>query len=284
MRVKLLVIFLLIIGLGLGSYYAYTYYFPSPEKVLLRASEQFSQLKTVHADMDILTTMHVNNPQTGAEVSQESKISGFSDMNIQDKTQKMHMSMSSGGNTLDIDMILLTGGQMYMKMPILGQNWISINTSTLKKQGNLPIDPQSNDYVTQSMGFLKSVDKNSIIKLEDEVLDGIKTSHYRVDISTPQYLEYLRQLSDDGSLANSFKDATIKTDLWIDQKTNYIVKMESVVKNLELINKNTNTSMGTSDTTFNMSYSRYNQSIIIGKPEGNIVSYEDLLKKAQGSK
>lgn len=280
---KLLVILLLIAGLGFGGYYAYNNYYLSPEKVLARSSEQFLKLQTVHADMDISTTVRATD-KNGVAVTQESKISGISDLNLPDKTQKTHMAITAAGNTLEMDMILLKNGEMYMKMPILGQDWLSINTQTLKEQGNLPVDPQSNDYVIQSLGFLKSANKGSIIKLEDEVVDSIKTTHLRVDVSTPQYLEYIKQLPNSSSLADSFKNASIKTDMWIDKKTNYVVKMESTIKNLSLMDKKTNTPIGSADTMMKINYSKYNQPVNISKPEGNIVSFEELLKKAQESR
>lgn len=277
---KLLVIFLLIIGIGFGGYKAYDSFYLSPEKIVARASESISQLKTVHADMDITTNMRVTNEQ-GASVTQQTKITGLSDLDLQDKTQKTHMTIQVGNNSLEMDMILLKDGEMYMKMPILGKGWISVNTKTFKEQGSLPIDPQSNDYISQSLGFLKSVKPGSIVKLEDEVVDGVKTSRYRVDISTVQYLEYLRQLTGNNDLAEAFKDANVKSDLWVDKKTNYVVKMESDIKNFKVLDPKTKNTLGSVDMVMRINYSKYNQPVNIGKPEGEIVSYEELLKQAQ---
>lgn len=284
MTSKLLVLLAILAVLGFGGYTAYNKYYQSPEKVLLRASQQFDQLKTVHADMDITNNMRLTSQQ-GLPVNQESKITGISDINIPDKTQKTHMNISVGGRSLEMDMILLQGGEMYIKMPLLGgEEWLSLNTKTLKEQGSLPIDPQSNDYVSQSLGFLKSLDPGSILKLEDETIDGVKTSRYRVDISTTKYLEYLRSLENGAQMTDSFQDASMKTDLWIDKKSNYIVKMESNVKNLKLIDPKSKSPLGTADMVMKINYSKHNQPVSILKPEGSIVSYEELLEKAKQRK
>ncbi len=275
---RIIILLLLFGGLVFGSYYGYNKYYLSPVRVLAKASEQTVKLQTVHADMDISVTAHATD-KNGTPVTQDSKVTGFSDLNLPDKTQKAHMTIAAAGHSLDIDMVLLKGGVMYMKMPIIGQDWISINTQTLKDQGNLPVDPQSNDYATQSLGFLKSLNKDSIIKLDDEEVDGIKSAHFRVDVSTPQYLEYIKQLPNSSSLLDEFKNATVKTDVWMDKKTNYVVKMESTMKNLTLTDKKTGSSIGSADGVVKITYSKFNQPVDISKPEGNIITYEDLLKK-----
>lgn len=275
------VLVVLIAVLGGGGYYFYNLS-ASPEKVLVKASEKFTKLKTVHADINISSTTYITDDQ-GLPTTTTSKITGFGDLNLTDKTQKMHLDLSASGNTFGMDTVLLTGGQIYMRLPILTEDWISINTQTLEDQGSLPIDPQSNDYVTQSLGFLKSANNSSIIKLQDEAVDGINTTHVRVDVSTPQYIAYLKQISNSSSLSDSFKDANVKTEIWIDKKTNYIIKMNSVVKNLTLLDPKTGGRLGSSDSTIDIKYSRFDQAVDISKPSGTTVNFEDLLNEATAS-
>lgn len=263
-----------------GGYFGYQYYFQSPEKILVKATQQFSNLKTVHAEMEVSGTTRLTQNNT----TLSSKISGFTDINIPDKTQKMHMTVNSNGQSFDMDIILLKAGEMYMKMPALGQIWISLNTKTLKDQGRLPIDPQSNDYVTQSIGFLKSVDKGSIVKLEDETVDGIKANKFRVDISTPKYLEFLKAQNVNQSFIDSTKDATIKSTIWIAKGSSNVIAVETEVKNVKVYTPGTTNYLGSADSTVEVNYSRYNQTTDVSKPTGEIVSYEDLLKKLGGVK
>src|SRR3989344_7846097 len=164
---KLIPLLLLILAAAAG-YFGYSYYF-SPEKVLSRAIQRFSNLNTVHGEMNIDLVVRLSQPQALGKSVQQT-LSGFSDINIKDKTQKTHMTLTTQGKAVDMDFVLLKDGEMYMKSPVLSQSWLSLNSSALKEKGLLTVDPQANDYVTQSLGFMKSVEKGSIVKLEDEIV------------------------------------------------------------------------------------------------------------------
>lgn len=268
---RLLILILLVASLAGGGYFVTKTFLQSPDQILITASEKFTKLKTVHAEMDITPTNSMCTEK------QECKITGLSDVNIQDRTQKMHMTTSIGGTKTDLDVVLLKDGELYIKVPVLSSDWIHLNTQVLKEEGDLPFDSQSNDFVGQSLGFLKSVDKKSVIKLEDETVDGIKTTHLRLDVSTPQYVEYLQKVSTSSALAKSFKDASAKTDVWINKSTGYIMKMESTVKNLNSMDS-LGRSSGSTDMVMKITYSKYDQSVDISKPEGTIIEYDQFLK------
>ncbi len=267
---------------GFGGYTAYNTYYQSPQKIILRASQQMTELKTVHADMDITMNMLLLSSQ-GTSNAVESKITGLSDINIADKTQKTHLVLTSPMGNVDTDTILLKNGEIYTRLNVgeLGKYWWSMNTKTLVDGGTLPVDPQSSDYVAQSLEFMKSFDTSSILKLEDEVVDGIKTSRYRIDVSTPKYIELLNSMPNGEKQSEGFENASIKSDIWIDKKTNYIVKMESTIKNLGLRDPKTNESIGSSDMVMVLAYSKFNQNVVIEKPQGEIYPYEYLMKMMQ---
>lgn len=268
---RLLILILVIGSLAGGGYFATKTFLQSPDQILITASEKFAKLKTVHAEMDITPTSSI------CTAKQECKITGLSDVNIPERTQKTHMTTSIGGSKTDLDFVLLKEGELYIKVLVLSQDWIHLNTQTLKDQGNLPFDPESNDFVSQSLGFLKAIDKKSVVKLEDEIVDGIKTIHLRLDINTSEYMQFLEKISTGSALAKSFKDAAVKTDVWINKSTGYIVKMESSAKNLNLLD-NSGKSSGSSDMVMKITYSKFDQSVDIGKPEGTIIEYDQFLK------
>lgn len=278
---RLILIIVLLAGISFGGYTAYNNYYNAPEKVVARATENVTKLKTVHADIKILSTARSTD---GTNASVQSDISAISDIDIPTKSQKTHMTIQFGQNTVTMDLILLPEGQMYLKMPSYGPDWVGMNLKDLKDKGQLPIDPQSNDYYNQSVGFLKSVKPGSITKLEDDTVDGVKAYRYRVDISTTQYIEYLKQLGQDSKTTDSFKDAAVKSDIWIDQKTGYIIRMSSDIKNLSYNDPKSSQLIGTADMTMQIDYSKFNQPVTIAKPEGTIYTMEEYIQKLQSGK
>ncbi len=271
----ILMIILLLFVLAAGGWGWYNFIYNSPQNVLARTTTAFSKLRSVHADLDIKSLVR-SQAQGGALTTQNVNIVGFSDVNLSEQSQKMHLNVSASPNSLEMDAIILKNEIMYLQMPILGEGWIQFSFDELKESGNLPIDPRSSDYVSQSLGLLKSANKDTITKLEDEVIDGTKTSHYRLGITTSQYIEYLKSIKAD-SLIDSFENAAIQTDLWIDKKTSHTIRVKSEIKNLSTINPQTKTKIGTNDTTAIISYSKFDQPLEVMAPTGEIIKYSDLL-------
>ncbi len=276
MKIKSFLVLLVLCIIGIGGIVGYANYY-SPQKVLLRSLDHFTRLKTVHASMDITTKL--KDPKIPAPY-QDSSIVAESDINLQNNTQKSHMTLKMSGMGIDFDMILLKDGEMYMKMPFMGADWIQYDLKTLSKISGVPLDLQSNDYVSQSLAFLKSMQPQTVVKVGSETIDGERTTRYTVQISREKYLEHFNQLGVDSKITDQFRSADITLDLWINVLANTIVQTQSDVKNLTLSNALTSVSEGTADSSIKTKYSKYNQPVTIGKPEGKIIPSEELFKDA----
>lgn len=273
----LLLIILLILGASFGGYTVYNQYFMSPSKNLIRASEKFTKLKSVHAEGEMNISVSEYSEEKKSNEQFNIKMDFFGDFDVKNNNQKLHMKQSidlknDQKYTIESDLVMLGGKTQYMKSAMFGDKWLKVDLE--KKNATESAELSSNDFLAQSKGVFDSFDKNSILKLEDEVIDGIKTTHYRIDVSTDKYIEALKKSTKDEKQVESFKDAAIKTDMWIDIKTNNIVRMKLEVKNF----KSQETS-GDMNMVFN--YSKFDQPVNIGKPDGEVVDYEEFIKQQQ---
>lgn len=265
---KFLPILLILLVVGFVGFRIFQNLSANPQQTLVAASKNFSELDYVHIEGSI---------DTFVEGTKLLDIKGSFDVNFKDNLQKVRMNFGASGVTAEMDMILLTD-DFYFKAPFLHPDWIHSEVDTLLSQGSLPYDPREFDFVDQFRAFTQSFDQETAESLGDEEVDGKRASHYKVKINKVEFEKYLEDnFENGGRYFETYKDADITSELWIDRSNNQILRMLIRFKGLELIEPTDGSSLGSADTTADMKFSKFNERVDINKPEGKIVEYEDVI-------
>ncbi len=265
---KLLVLLIALALIGFVIYQSKNQVLISSEKIVKQSVENFTQQNTVHGDIDVSMTLHVPSSK-----DMESKIFATSDIDLKDNSQKTNLNIGVNGLSIQAEVIVLKMQDMYMKMHFLGPNWYYMNMNQLKEDMDLPLDFQSNDYATQVTAFLKSFDEKSVTQVGEEEINGIRTTHYILNIDREKFIAYMQDITKGSTFADAFKDSTIKTEVWIDKKTNHLIQTVSNIENFQVTNPQNKQNLGTADMVIKIKYSKYNEPVEIKKPEGEIIPF-----------
>ncbi|MBI2103366.1 hypothetical protein HYT59_00010 [Candidatus Woesebacteria bacterium] len=271
-RLKLLPIILAAAVVGFGGWQVYKNVAVSDSEIVKSAIEAFGSASTVHADMEIT----IDVPEKDDLPATSTKITAASDIGLVDNSQNTHMTFGLSGVTAEIEMISIKADELYLKMPFLYPDWLQLDAETLAQETGLPLDPKYNDYAAQTKGYLKSLDLSSLKKVGEELIDEKRVIHYKVNLNKDSFENYLKELSGDEKLIEGFKNSQMEADLWINRKENQVVQMEIKVRDFDVNEPLTNESLGKANMTIKVKYSKYNQTLDIKRPEGEIISYEDL--------
>ncbi len=272
---KFLIPIALLVLVVVGGYFGYQKFYLAPEKVIARAVEVANKLKTVQIDID--TTVKATATSGGVSQSAETGIKGLTEVNIKEDSQKAKFTMSAQGISTDMEVTILKDGMMYLKMSNFGGKWISFSKETIKKAQGLPVDSDSIDYVSQLSGVLKSVKKDTLKKLVQEEVNGVRTTKYEAEIDNKQYIDYMNQAGMDLE-GEDFSDATMKATIWVNTKTNNVIKMTTSTKGIKVQTGVSEAPEATADIELTMIMSKHNESVDIKSPEGEVVKYEDMLQ------
>src|SRR5688572_21252720 len=142
------------------------------------------------------------------------------------------MKISFPGMSLDMKMVLLENGEVYMQMPIFSQDWLSMDLNKMSESSGIPFDPQANDYMRQSQQFYKALKTDSIKKLGEEKIDGVDTTKISAEIDSNKLAEEMRALQL-GAMAEMYSGTNINTVYWID-KQGFPLQMEAGIKGLKM--------------------------------------------------
>ncbi len=227
-------------------------------------------------DLELDATMRINGVADNQK-EQKMKFNLGADTNLDPIKYKGHgkMAIPGVGQEIEFDLIFLSFDEMYMKSALFGNNWLSITDEGDNAQ------LQQEDYIKQSQAFIKSLNKDSVVKLEDEVVEGQRVSHYRLDISTDKFLEVYKDQKNYEQMKETFKNATLKTDMWVGKKNENIIKMVVNIGGAQLYDPKQKQSLGYMDAIVTIKYSNFNQPVTVEKPEGKIYSTEELQQLLQ---
>ncbi|OGM05683.1 hypothetical protein A2125_00155 [Candidatus Woesebacteria bacterium GWB1_43_5] len=271
-KVKIVIILLAVGSVALGSFRIYKNISVSGAEIITSAVDSFVAASAVHADMEIV----INVPEKDEASATTTKIKAVSDVNLAENSQNTHMVFEISGVSAEMDVISINNKEFYVKMPFLFSDWVKIGENELAQSENLPLDIKSQDYAAQTKAYLVSLDLNSLKKVGDENMDGKSVIHYKSDVNKTDFENYLKELSGNEALLDGFRNSQMEADLWVNRRENQIVRMEINVRDFEVKEPLTNEPLGKTNMTVNVKYSKFNQTVSVVKPEGKIISYQEL--------
>jgi hypothetical protein len=235
---------------------------------IARAAEISSQQPGAHITM----TMQFSGASLPGGGSYTITAGGWFDYQDHDGELTMDMSQVPGISALpgngQMQMILLYP-TVYMNMPFLagklpeGKTWMKLDFSKLLQTEGLNASSLSSlgqSDPTQFLSYLRA-SSGGVVKLGQETLDGVPTTHYSASIALSHVLEHLtgsEQTAVKGMIEKLGSSAAIPVEVWVDA--------QGRVRRMQLL-----VSLGGASTAITMDFTSYSPGPAIVPPPASEV-------------
>jgi hypothetical protein len=202
--------------------------------------------KTAYIDFKTKVNSHVT-AKTGLTKTSPANLDGYltgstnGDIN---KAQLRISSPESPNNSVNIDVITVKGGDTYIKGPATGIKWQKITKVEAEAQNNKnPTDASLyslevlSTLFSQNKALFKTIKKESVQKMADQIIDGKKYDKYDVEISVVDFVNVLssdpdKTEKDKKDAKIILKDTTLAATYFIDKQSGFVTKVYVSGKNL----------------------------------------------------
>lgn len=240
---------------------------------VIESIDKFNKLKSVQIDIDTTASTRFTSSSGSAIKTDAIHQTYTGEISFENKSVNGHSKMITGQQILEVNTIMLKDGTNYLKSPNLSTEWIILDQkdSSLSAKITNVTGQNSSDQIRNSFNEFNA---ENIEQLADEDIDGIKALKFKVGVNKNVFLEQLKINTSNNLILYNLNNTDITSIVWIEKDTNMLIKSQLEAKNIEIINKITNTEMGLSDTFVTTKYSKFNQEFSFEKPEKFITTKE----------
>lgn len=222
----------------------------TPYEELSAALEKTVGAKTLYLSYKMAVTSRVSSAATGVTQTLHNNVDGSITGSTDGKTGKMDVKIyneATPDKSIDMSTINVENGDWYLKTAVTNGKWSKLTKAEFDKLNeDQPGDASLyglnilGTVLSENKALFKSFKKESVIRLGEEVIDGVTYKKYRVEISTPDFIASLSQDPDrtprDIKDANEIlKDTVMTTEYFVDPNSSYIKRLVVDAKSLTQI-------------------------------------------------
>lgn len=222
----------------------------TPYEELESALNKTITAKTLYLDYKTKVTTRIAMAQTGVTQTLNNNVDGYLTGSTDGKTAKAELRIYNEKTpdlTVNMSLITAENGDIYLKTAGTGTKWLKFSKEQYEKENEKSSTDASlygfeilSTIFSENKALFKTIRKETVTKLEDEVVAGKSLARYKVEISTPEFIKSLEEdqektEKDKKDAESILKEAVINATYSVDKETNYITKLVIETKNLTQI-------------------------------------------------
>jgi len=256
----------------------------TPYDKLLSALEKTSSAKTLYAEYRNKVISSISQSKTGVTQTLSNNVDGSISGSTDGKTGQAEMKIWSDlapDRSIMVSVVNTENGDWYVKNAA-SPKWQKFTKEEYKKQTeSSPTDASLyglnilGTLFAENQALLKSVKKDTVESLGKETADATTYSKYRVEISTPDFINALstdkdRTPNEVNDSKTILQNSVLSAIFYVEDSTNYVKKLHVEAKKLQQIPNAQADQLGirtTHDITLDADLSRFNVATNISAPD-----------------